>query len=64
MKPAIVTLLPVAPFLVEVRSERIVDLCFALEQAGFVVNAVPNHVNRLSVEDAKELDPCQQQQPK
>lgn len=54
MKPAVVTLLPVAPFLIEVNSERIVDLCFALEQAGFVVNAVSGHTNRLRVEDAKE----------
>lgn len=50
----VVTQLPVAPMLLELRSERIGDALRALMDAGFKVSNVPGHINRFRIEDAKE----------
>lgn len=51
----VVTLLPVAPFLLELHSERMVDALLALNQAGFSVTHVKNTQNRFRIEDEQEL---------
>lgn len=57
-KPEPVTLLPVAPLLLEVHSERLPDALRALREAGFLLSNVPGHVHRFRIhdriEDAKE----------
>lgn len=47
----VVTLLPVAPFLLELHSERMVDAMLALEQAGFKVTAIRGFTNRFRIDD-------------
>lgn len=54
-----VTLLPVAPFLLELQSERLPDALRALVAAGFRISNVPHQLNRYRIEDAKE-SPCAQ----
>lgn len=51
----VVTLLPVAPFLLELHSERMVDALLALNEAGFIVTHVKNTQNRFRIEDEQEL---------
>lgn len=46
-----VTLLPVAPFLLELHSERMIDLMLALQDAGFKVTYVRGSLNRYRVDD-------------
>lgn len=48
--PNVVTL-PVAPFLLELRSERMIDLMIALQDAGFKVTYVRGSLNRYRVDD-------------
>jgi hypothetical protein len=47
----VVTLLPVAPFLLELHSERMIDLMLALQDAGFKVTYMRGSLNRYRVED-------------
>lgn len=58
--PAIVTLLPTAPFLLELHSERMVDALLALNEAGFKVNAVPNTLNRFRITEESDNVPFQE----
>lgn len=53
-KPALVVLLPVPLFLLELHSERMVDALLALSEAGFTINAVPNTTNRFRIDDAED----------
>jgi hypothetical protein len=46
-----IVLLPVAPFLLEFHSERMVDLMLAVREAGFRVEHVANTKNRFRIED-------------
>lgn len=48
--PNVVTL-PVAPFLLELHSERMIDLMIALQDAGFKVTYMRGSLNRYRVED-------------
>jgi hypothetical protein len=50
-RPSNVVLLPVAPFLLEFHSERMVDAMLALREAGFRVEHVANTENRFRIED-------------
>lgn len=52
-KPEPVTLLPVAPMLLELHSQRFCDLVHALGRAGFVISNT-NRTNRFRIDDAKE----------
>lgn len=49
----VVTLLHVAPFLLELHSERMVDVMHALHDAGFKVTCVAGSMNRYRVEDTQ-----------
>jgi hypothetical protein len=55
-----VTLLPVSAFLLELHSERMIDVMHALKDAGFTVTAVRGRDNRYQitdrVDDAKEQE--------
>lgn len=51
----VVTLLPVAPFLLELHSERMVDALLALNQAGFRVTHVKDTTSRFRIDDEEEL---------
>jgi hypothetical protein len=46
MKAQNVVQLPVAPFLLELHSERLIDLMLALQDAGFKVTYVRGSINR------------------
>ena len=48
--PNVVTL-PVAPFLLELHSERLIDLMLALQDAGFKVTYVRGSLHRYRVDD-------------
>lgn len=50
----VVTLLPAAPFLLELRSERMIDAILALNEAGFRVTHVAKTANRFRIEDNEE----------
>jgi len=52
----VVTLLPVAPFLLEIHTEKLVDLMLALQDAGFKVTYVRGSMNRYRVDD-RDDDP-------
>lgn len=54
-KPEPIVLLPVAPFLLELHSERMVDALLALNQAGFRVTHVKNTTNRFRIEEEEQL---------
>lgn len=56
MANKVVTLLPVAPFLLELHSERMVDAMNALEERGFRVTSVAGFTNRFRIDDAKEIE--------
>lgn len=45
-----ITKLPVAPLILEVRSERFTDILRALNKAGFVLSNA-GHTNRFRIED-------------
>lgn len=49
-----VVLLPAAPFLLELHSERMVDAMLALKEAGFRVVQVTGHEHRYRIDDAQE----------
>jgi hypothetical protein len=49
----VVTLIPVAPFLLEFHSERLIDLMHALHESGFKVTCVAGSMNRYRVEDTQ-----------
>lgn len=51
MSAKIVTLIPVAPFLFEMQSERMIDALVALQQAGFKVTYIKNSMNRYRIDD-------------
>lgn len=42
---------PVAPFVLEIRTERFVDVMLALQDAGFKVTYVRGSLNRYRVDD-------------
>lgn len=43
--------LPAAPFLLEIHTEKLVDLMLALQDAGFKVTYVRGSMNRYRVDD-------------
>lgn len=47
----VVTVIQVAPFLLELHSERMVDVMHALHDAGFKVTYMRGSLNRYRVED-------------
>ena len=49
-----VTLLPVSAFLLELHSERMIDVMHALKDAGFRVTAVRGTDNRYRIDDMQE----------
>lgn len=51
----VVTLVPRAPFVLEMQSERMVDAIIALTEAGFTVTHMMDTVNRFKIEDEQEL---------
>jgi hypothetical protein len=51
----VVTLLPVAPFLLELHSERMVDALLALQEAGFDVTYIRGSINRYRIDDKEKL---------
>jgi predicted RNA binding protein YcfA (HicA-like mRNA interferase family) len=53
-KPKIVTLLPVAPFLLEVHTERLIDLMLALQDSGFKVTYVRGSFSRYRIDDKEQ----------
>jgi predicted RNA binding protein YcfA (HicA-like mRNA interferase family) len=46
-----VVTLPAAPFLLELHSERMIDLMMALQDAGFKVTHISGSLNRYRVDD-------------
>ena len=46
-----VVTLPAAPFLLELHSERMIDLMMALQDAGFKVTYMRGSLNRYRVDD-------------
>lgn len=46
--------LPVAPFLIEFRSERLIDLMHAMHEAGFKFTSVAGSQIRYLIEDSDE----------
>ena len=50
-----VTLIPVAPFLLEMQSERMIDAMVALQQAGFTVTYIMGSMNRYRIDDEVPL---------
>lgn len=50
-----ITLMPVAPFVLELHSERMVDALLALSEAGFTVQYVRGTANRYRIDDSQEL---------
>lgn len=54
MKAQKVVKLPVAPFLLELHSERLIDLMLALQDAGFKVTYKRGSLNRYRVEDRED----------
>jgi hypothetical protein len=50
----VVTPLPVSNFLLELHSERMIDVMNALSEAGFKIVHVSGTTNRFRVEDAEE----------
>jgi hypothetical protein len=50
----VVTLLPVPPLVLELRSERFVDAVIALKQAGFRLDQIKGTHNRFRILDAKD----------
>ena len=58
-KKADIALLPVPIFLLEMHSERMIDLFHALNAAGFTVNQVniKGFDNRFRIDDEQELKP-------
>lgn len=50
----VVTLLPVAPFVLELHSERMVDALLALTDAGFKVTYVKGSLHRYRIDDTTE----------
>ena len=58
-KQAEIVLLPVPLFILELHSERMIDLFLALNAAGFTVNQVDikGFHNRYRIDDEKELRP-------
>ena len=55
-QPSNIVLLPVAPFLLELHSERMVDAMLALREAGFRIEHVANTENRFRIEDVDHAD--------
>jgi len=51
MKALNVVQLPAAPFLLEIHTEKLVDLMLALQDAGFKVTYVRGSMNRYRVDD-------------
>jgi hypothetical protein len=45
--------MPAAPFLVEVHSERLIDLMIALGDAGFKLTCVAGSRNRYRIDDSQ-----------
>lgn len=52
-RDTIVTPLPVAPFLMELHSERMVDALYALNCAGFRVTYMRGSHNRFRIDDER-----------
>lgn len=54
MNAANVVQLPPVPLLIEIRSERFVDVLLALQDAGFKVTYIRGSLNRYRVDDRDE----------
>jgi predicted RNA binding protein YcfA (HicA-like mRNA interferase family) len=52
-KDNVVQLRPIAPFLLELHSERMVDVMLALQASGFKVTYVKGSNNRYRIDDDK-----------
>lgn len=56
-----VVTLPAVPFLLELHSERMIDLMLALQDAGFKVTYMRRSLNRYRVDD-REIEPSNERE--